>query len=241
MVVHSSARLRGSAEPFLEYLDDWIAHLPVVSMKSILKKYTSEQTAITCVDVVNGFCKEGNLASPRVGAIVAPIVQLFKLAEQHGINHYVLPQDNHPEHSKEFEIYPRHCMEGSIESKTVEELNELPNSYKFKVIPKTTINPGLEVALQNWVEQNPEICNFIVVGDCTDLCVYQLAMYLKLQAIKKDKNTDVIVPANCVDTFDISMETYRTANIPPHPGDFLHAIFLYHLHLNGIRVVSQIE
>jgi nicotinamidase-related amidase len=241
MPVRKATSLRKSSESFLDFLDSWMSGLPVISMKSLLKKIPAEQTAIACVDVVNGFCKEGNLASPRVGQIVNPIVQLLKNAEQHGINYYVLPQDNHPADSKEFEIYPRHCVEGSVESKTVDEINELPGAYKFKVIPKTTINPGLEHQLQMWLQQNPDVHQFIVTGDCTDLCVYQLAMHLKLQSIKKEEDSDVIVPANCVDTFDIGMEIYRNERISPHPGDLLHAIFLYHLHLNGVRVVARIE
>ena len=241
MSIPKATSLRKSAESFLDFLDSWIADLPVISMKSVLQNFGPEETAITCVDVVNGFCKEGNLASPRIGRIVNPIVQLLRNAEQHGINYYLLPQDNHPEDSKEFEIYPRHCMEGSVESKTVQEISDLPNAFKFKVIPKTTINPGLEKELQMWVEQNPEVSQFIVTGDCTDLCVYHLAMYLKLQAIKKEKGSSVIVPANCVDTFDLGMEMYRNEGVPPHPADLFHAIFLYHLHLNGIRIVARIE
>lgn len=241
MAARKATFLRKSSDPFLDFLDSWFSNLRAVSLKSLLKNFSADQTAIACVDVVNGFCKEGNLASPRVAKIIDPIVQLLKNAEQNGINYYLLPQDAHPEDSKEFEVYPRHCVEGSHESRTVQELTDLPHSYKFKVIPKRTINPALEEPLLMWLEQNPEVCQFIVTGDCTDICIHQLAMHLKLQAIKKDKDSAVIVPANCVDTFDISMDTYRSDGLMPHPAELFHIFFLYHLHLNGIRVVSAIE
>lgn len=241
MAVRKSASLRKSSESFLDFLDSWFADLRPVSLKSLLKKFPAEQTAIACIDVVNGFCKEGNLASPRVARIIDPIVQLLKNAEQHGINYYLLPQDNHSEHSKEFEIYPRHCVEGSFESRTVQEITDLPNSYKFNVIPKRTINPALEETLLTWLDQNPEVCQFIVTGDCTDICIHQMAMHLKLQSIKKDKESEIIVPVNCVDTFDISMDAYRSDGLMPHPADIFHIFTLYHLHLNGIRIVSAIE
>lgn len=241
MTARKATSLRKSSESFLDFLDSWYSNLRPVSLKSLLKKFPAEQTAITCVDVVNGFCKEGNLASPRVAKIIDPIVQLLKNAEQNGINYYLLPQDNHPEHSKEFEIYPRHCVEGSFESRTVQELSDLPNSYKFNVIPKRTINPALEEQLLAWLDQNPEVCQFIVTGDCTDICIDQLSMYLKLRSIKKDKESEVIVPVNCVDTFDISMDAYKSDGLMPHPGDIFHIFTLYHLHLNGIRIVSAIE
>jgi nicotinamidase-related amidase len=241
MAARKATSLRKSSESFLDFLDSWFSNLRAVSLKSLLKNFSAEQTAIACVDVVNGFCKEGNLASPRVAKIIDPIVQLLKNAEQHAINYYLLPQDNHPEHSKEFEIYPRHCVEDSFESRTVQELTDLPNSYKFNVIPKRTINPALEEQLLTWLEQNPEVCQFIVTGDCTDICIHQLAMHLKLQSIKKDKESSVIVPVNCVDTFDISMDAYRSDGLMPHPGDIFHIFMLYHLHLNGVRIVSAIE
>jgi nicotinamidase-related amidase len=233
--------LRKSSELFLDFLDTWYSNLKPISLKSLLKKFPAEQTAIACVDVVNGFCKEGNLSSPRVAKIIDPIVQLVKNAEQHGINYYLLPQDTHPEHSKEFEIYPRHCVEGTFESRTVQELSDLPNSYKFKVIPKVTINPALEEQMQDWLLQNPEVCQFIITGDCTDICIHQLAMHLKLQSIKKDKESEIIVPVNCVDTFDISMDQSKSDGLMPHPGEIFHIFTLYHMHLNGIRIVSAIE
>jgi nicotinamidase-related amidase len=241
MAARKATSLRKSSESFLDFLDSWFSNLRAVSLKSLLRNFSADQTAIACVDVLNGFCKEGNLASPRVARIIEPIVQLLKNAEQQGINYYLLPQDAHPEDSKEFEVYPRHCVEGSHESRTVQELTDLPHSYKFNVIPKHTVNPALEEPLVMWLEQNPDVCQFIVTGDATDICLHQLAMYLKLQAIKKRKESAVIVPANCVDTFDISMDAYRSEGLMPHPADLFHIYFLYHLHLNGIRIVSAIE
>jgi nicotinamidase-related amidase len=235
------ATLKTSSGDFLDYLEQWYRDLPEVSFSSLLKEYSPEETAIVCVDVVNGFCKEGNLASPRIGQIIDPVVQLFRKAEQHGLNHYVLPQDTHPPDSKEFLIYPEHCVEGSEESQMVSELNELPNSYKFRVIPKRTINPGLERDFQEWVREHEKIRQFILVGDCTDICVYQIGMFLKIYSVEKDTLMNVIVPADCVNTYEISIDDYKKKGIAPHPGDLTHLFFLHHLQLNGIQVVEGIR
>src|SRR5262249_17328502 len=157
------------------------------------------QTAVTSVDVVNGFCKTGNLFSPRIARIVSPVVELFKNAERHGINHYALLEDHHPAGSEEFTIYPPHCIEDSQEAKTVDELNELPQAYKFQTLPKKTINPGIEKNLQEWLDRNDQLRQFIVVGDCTDICVYLLAIYLKTRSVEQQTHFNVVVPANCVD------------------------------------------
>ncbi|HEY4491539.1 MAG TPA: isochorismatase family cysteine hydrolase, partial [Acidobacteriota bacterium] len=180
-----------SSEAFLNWIEGWYAELPVISFQSLLKDFGPDQIAILSVDVVNGFCKEGNLASPRVAGIVSPIVQLFKKADLLGVRHYVLLQDTHPAHSKEFEIYPPHCIEGTEESSTVHELRSLPHSANFKVITKQTINPGIEKALPQWLQENPKVAQYIVVGDCTDICVYLSALYLKTYSVETNRTLGV--------------------------------------------------
>lgn len=241
MTTRKSASLKVTSALFLDYLDRWYSDLPVVSLKSLLKDHAADRTAIVIVDVVNGFCKEGKLASPRVGRIIQPIVELVRNAESQGINYFLLPQDQHPQDSREFEVYPEHCVEGTIEGKTVDELQELPNAYKFVVFPKVTINPGLQPDFQQWLQSHEEVTQLIVVGDCTDLCVHQLAMYLKLQSIQKGQNAIIIVPADCVDTFDIETQTSERNGILPHPADLMHRLFLYHMRLNGVRIVAGIQ
>lgn len=233
--------LRTSAEPFLDYLDRWFSDLPIVSLKSLLKEHSADRTALVIVDVVNGFCKEGNLASPRIGRIVPEIVRLVRTADQQGVNHFLLPQDQHPGSSLEFQIYPEHCVEGSVESKTVDELQNLPNAGKFKVFPKRSINPGMERSLQDWLEQNPDITLFIVTGDCTDICVHQMAMFLKIRSITRNTRVSIVVPADCVDTYDVAPQPGAHNGPPPHPGDLMQRVFLYHMHLNGIKIVAGIE
>lgn len=241
MTPRKSLSLKATSESFLDYLDSWYSDLPVVSLKSLLKQHSADHTAIVIVDVLNGFCKEGKLSSPRVKKIISPIVDLVRNAETQGINHYLLPQDQHPNDSMEFEVYPEHCIEGTFEAKTVEELQELPNAYKFKVFPKRTINPGLQPDLQHWLEEHAEVKQFIVTGDCTDLCIHQMAMYLKLRSIEQNVKTSVVVPADCVDTFDLPVQPSQRNEAPPHPGDIMHCLFLHHMSLNGVQVVAGIQ
>jgi nicotinamidase-related amidase len=76
----------------------------------------------------------------------------------------------------------------------------------------------------------------IVVGDCTDLCVYQAAMHLRLRAnAAGDRGFEVVVPEDCVQTYDLPVETAQRLGALPHDGDLLHGLFLYHLALNGVQ------
>jgi nicotinamidase-related amidase len=82
---------------------------------------------------------------------------------------------------------------------------------------------------------------FIVVGDCTDICVYQLAMHLLTWANARDLEWRVIVPEDCVQTYDLPLETANQVGAKPHPGDLLHQVFLYHMALNGIEIVRSVK
>lgn len=49
------------------------------------------------------------------------------------------------------------------------------------------------------------------------------------------------MPANAVDTYDLSIEAAADIGAMPHPADFFHNLFLYHMGLNGVQVVSRIS
>jgi hypothetical protein len=65
-------------------------------------------------------------------------------------------------------------------------------------------------------------------------------MALKLRSINQHLGQSVIVPANCVETYDIPVETARRLGAPPHDGDLLHHVFLHSMAQNGIDIVGRI-
>ncbi len=227
------------SRPFLESLEDWYQSLPSVDMKEVLSN--PAQAAILCVDLTQGFAYEGSLASPRVAAIVPPIVALFRRAHDLGVRHFLLPQDQHPEGAVEFSAFPPHSVAGTDEARTVPELLDQPFSDLFQIFPKNSINAFLATELGAWVTAHPEVDTYVVVGDCTDLCVYQLAMHLRLQANARGLDREVIVPANCVDTYHTSVELARELGGLPHDGDLMHRLFLQHMALNRVEVVRELS
>jgi nicotinamidase-related amidase len=229
-----------NSRPFLNYIVEWKAGLPSLPLADIISG-KADKVAVISVDVINGFCYEGALASPRVATIVEPIVALFKKSYQAGVRNFILTQDTHPENSVEFESYPPHCIRGTRESETVDKFKELPFFDQFQVIPKQSINSVINTDLETWLEAHPQVNTFIAVGDCTDLCTYQLAMHLKLRANARNEKVRVIVPVDCVDTYDLPVPVAAEIGAMPHDGDLLDHIFLYHMRLNGIEVVAKVE
>jgi len=227
------------SQPFLAYVVDWKQSLQPLDLASTLNG-RPERAAVLSVDVTNGFCYQGPLASPRVAGIVEPIVALFKRAHELGVRHFILPHDAHDPEAVEFGSYPPHCVRDSSQSEAVPEFKDLPFFDFFVTMPKNSIDSALGTDLDPWLEDHPEVDTFIVVGDCTDLCTYQLAMHLRLRANAFNRQARVILPEDCVDTYDLPVDVAQEIDAVPHHGDLLHHIFLYHMMLNGVEVVSAV-
>ena len=230
--------LAAESLPFLAYLEAWGSSLPVLRAADVFSR--PDATALVSVDVIQGFCNSGPLASPRVNNIVPAAVALFKRAWARGIRHIVLTQDTHEPDAVEFGAFPPHCVRGTAEAETVEAIRSLPFYPEMTIIEKNSIHSGLNTGLNAWLEDHPEVNTFIVVGDCTDLCVYQIAMHLRLDANARQLQRRVIVPAGSVDTYDTPVEIARAGGFFAHPGEVVHATFLYHMALNGVEVVGKI-
>jgi nicotinamidase-related amidase len=234
----SSELIRGS-EPFLRYLADWEAGLSPAALADLAAD--PRRVAIVSVDVINGFCTTGTLASARIQGIVAPIAELFRRAQAAGVQNLVLVQEAHEPDALEFAQYPPHGVRGTAEAEAVPELKALPFFDQMEVFTKNSIHPAFNTGFEPWLEGHPEVDTFVVVGDCTDLCAYQSAMYLKLRANARQLAQRVIVPANCVQTFDTPLALAQQIGAVPHDGDLLHLIFLYSMRLNGIEVVRSVS
>ena len=228
--------LISESQDFLQFLDGWMAALPEFDLDAGFTH--PERTAIISVDIIEGFCSQGPLASPRVGQIVEPIARLLRETWGAGLRQIVLVQDTHEPEAVEFASWPVHCVRGSDESQAVGAIRELPFFDRITVFPKNSISSFLNTGLNGWLAEHPELDTFIVVGDCTDLCTYQLAMHLRLDANARQLQRRVILPAECTDTYDLPVQTAQQEGGLPHPASLLHAVFLYHMALNGIEVVS---
>jgi len=124
---------------------------------------------------------------------------------------------------------------------TVSAIRFLPFYEEMILVEKNSISTGLNRDFKQWMQKNPELDTFIVVGDCTDLCTYQLAMHLQVEGNEAQNKRRVIVPADCVDTYHISLETAQEIGAFPHPGDLYHRLFLNHMASNGIEVTAGLK
>lgn len=228
-----------TSKTFLDYLEDWLASLPEVTLDDVIPE--PEKSAIISVDVINGFLYQGPLASPRVAPIGHAIADLMNAGWKHGLHHMLLVQEGHDGGSIEFDAFGQHGIKGTYEAETIDLIKNLPFYDQLTTIYKDSIHPALNNGFNEWIQHREPLHTFIAVGDVTDLCLYQLGTYLRFQANAYRKERRVIVPANCTQTWHLSVEDAKNLPAMPHDGDLLHAIFLYHLALNGVEVVKGIK
>ncbi len=234
-----SITLSTTAGPFLSYLDSWYANLSAPDLATIIGD-TPERVAVFSIDMINGFCKAGPLAGPRVAALIPTVVAIFTRAYALGVRSFVLTQDTHDPQTPEFGFYPPHCIAGTPESQAVSELAELPFADEITTIEKNSLSSHLGTRLGDWLAERPQIDTFIIIGDCTDLCVFSAAMHLRLEANALNLSRRVIVPAAAVDTFDTPVDLAQRLGIMAHDGDLHHALFLHTMAQNGVEVVASL-
>ena len=229
------------ATPFFSAVTDWECDLPALRWNDLLQEAQLGRVGVFCIDMINGFCHEGVLSSPRVKGIIPAVVDAFKGAHAIGVRNFVLAQDCHSAAAAEFAAFPPHCQVGTSEAETIPELASLPFANLYTIVTKNSLNPFHGTNLSAWLDEHRNLSTAVVIGDCTDLCVHQAAMHLKLYANAHDRDLRVIVPENAVQTYDMPIETAREIGSLPHNGDVMHLLFLYHMYLNGIEVVREIR
>jgi len=227
-------------ESFLQALVEWEQQLPIVSWNDFRAEAEQGRVALFSVDMINGFCTEGPLASPRVQGVVPEVVVAFENAHAIGVRDFLLAQDCHAPDAPEFASFPPHCVAGTSEAQTIPELAQLPFADSYQIFPKNSLDAFHDSDLAKWEQIHSDLSVAVVVGDCTDLCVHATAMHLKLHANAHNRNLRVIVPANAVQTYDMPIEAAKQVGALPHNGDVMHLMYLYHMQLNGVEVVREL-
>ncbi|MDL2344237.1 cysteine hydrolase family protein [Deinococcus sp. MIMF12] len=221
--------LREQAIQQAELLEHWLADLPALTLKA-----PPERVAVVCVDLIEGFTRQGPLASPRVAAVIPRVTGLIRSLLDAGVRagNVVLVQDSHPEDAREFAAYPPHCVAGTPEAGAVAELRALPEFAHFQHFQKNSIASHTSPEFRAWLEERGADFDVVVaVGDVTDLCLYTLALHLVTDGMARQLERRVVVPEPCAQTWDA----------PGHPGDLYHALFLHQLERNGVQVVSGLQ
>ncbi|WP_058486189.1 cysteine hydrolase family protein [Defluviitalea phaphyphila] len=188
------------------------------------------EAALIIIDMNNGFAKKGALYSERVEALIPEVSNIAHSFNKNKEIPIIIVNENHPKDSMEFKAYPPHCIAGTKEAEIIKELEDIDNKI---VIGKNCTNAFVvEEFRETFMKLYKKgIKKFVIIGDCTDICIYQAAVSMQAYFINNHYDAQVIVPIYAVDTYDIDEVN--------HNGDLMNVVFLYSMIGNGVKVVKK--
>ncbi len=147
----------------------------------------SDNTILLIVDMQNDFVRESGLLP--VEAAIETIPQIRSLINRARKNKVKIcyTQDTQTEDDKEFEIWPRHCINGTRGWEIIEELKPETEDRVFK---KNRYDGFYGTSLEHYLSHVWHIENIIITGTVSNICVAHTAASAGLRWYH------IIVPAN---------------------------------------------
>lgn len=168
-------------------------------MNKLAPKFNDIKEAVYIVDMNNGFCEKGNLACPDIKEIVPNIKKLIKdVYDRNGGIFFV--NDAHKENSVELKRYPEHCIsdyEKAIINEFTEEMAMAKGFYE-----KNSTCALFAPMMMFDIKFMKKLEKVYITGCCTDICIINFAIPLRNLFDEMNRDVKIIVPKNCVSTFD---------------------------------------
>ena len=170
--------------------------------------------AVLVVDMLRGFLEEGYplYIGDKARSIIPNIQRLLERELARGSTIFFIC-DNHDPDDLEFEMFPPHCIAGTVEAEVIPELAKYPG----EVIPKKRYSGFFGTLLDEKLrELKPE--KLIVCGVLTDICV------LHTTADARNRDYEVEVPVNCVASPDETAHNFALEHMEKVLGAKLTSI-----------------
>ncbi len=148
--------------------------------------------ALLVIDMLRGFLEEGNplYCGERARRIIPSVQRLLQEETAQGTP-VLFVCDHHAPDDPEFRQFPPHCVEGSLEAEIIPELADFGST----TIRKRHFSAFTDTELATVLE-DLDLDTLILCGVCTDICILHTA------ASARDAGYEVMVPADCVASFD---------------------------------------
>ncbi len=179
------------------------------------------------VDMVNGFVREGAMASQNIEHIVPEVERLVKEFTESSEGQTIFVKDTHEKDAREFNRYPIHCLKDTSESENIEELKK----YESDAIihEKNSTSAIFPNNLLINIEKMKSLEKVVIVGCCTDICVINLAIPLQNYFDQENRDIEIIVPMNAVETYDA----------PNHKAEEWNEMSYRFMKQAGIKLVKE--
>lgn len=193
-----------------------------------MKRIEEIERVLIIVDMVNGFVKEGNMATPYMKKIIPEIEKLIKEfnKENEGV---IFVKESHDKNCTEFNKFPEHCEEGTYEAEIIDEFTSYVDDAL--VFGKNSTSAIFAPGFIDTIGKMKNLKEVVIVGGCTDICSMNVAIPLANYFDQNNLDVKVIVPKNANDTFDA----------PYHNRDEWNEMAYRFMNQAGIQIVKKYE
>ncbi len=216
--------------------------------KEKYEKLLNAKRMLVVVDLLKGFVTEGKLADERIKRIIPETVRLVEEFLKEG-DTVMFVKDAHKKDAIEFNHFPPHCIIGSKEAELVDEL--MPYEKDALVLEKNAISVAANPEYFNILSKMKNLEEVVGAGCEAEMCVMGAFIPTKSYFDQMNRNVDVIVPRNLIETFDgmgaINDVNKRAINAIQHMGKYESVAYVKNeLALTmmdgiGISVVNKYE
>lgn len=187
--------------------------------KLLIKNLKIYEEVLIVVDMVNGFAREGMLASPLVDAIVPNVVEYVEEAKKEN-RLVIFIKDTHDKDSVEFRRFgdEPHCLRGTREAQLVDEL--VPYEEEAISFEKNSTsfmfgkNPNFKYGFIEMLDGLENLKKVQVCGCCTDICDTNGVLPMMNYFDENNRRVDVELLEDAMATFDApwhNSEQYENA------------------------------
>lgn len=187
--------------------------------KLLIKNLKVYEEVLIVVDMVNGFAREGMLASPLVDAIVPNVVEYVEEAKKEN-RLIIFIKDTHDKDSVEFRRFgdEPHCLRGTREAQLVDEL--VPYEEEAISFEKNSTsfmfgkNPNFKYGFIEMLDGLENLKKVQVCGCCTDICDTNGVLPMMNYFDENNRRVDVELLEDAMATFDApwhNSEQYENA------------------------------
>lgn len=152
------------------------------------------------IDMVNGFVKYGAMHDEKIAHIIPAQKEILsQMQDEKSI--IAIVKDTHTKNCMEFKCYPEHCVKGTGEEELVSELSEFENEDSLVYEKNSTSIMHVPEFIQD-INKMTNLKEVVLMGCCTDICVLNAAIPLKTYFNQNDRDINVVIAKNAVETYD---------------------------------------
>ena len=192
-----------------------------------IEKLRKVRELLITIDMVNGFVKEGLLAAPSIMRIVPRQKELLEEASNDKNTGTVFIRDSHPIDAVEFKTYGIHCVEGTKETEVIDELKEY-EKYGITYFKNST-NMMYAPNFMDDLIRFYNLERIRLMGCLSEVCVENGAIGLRTFLDQINKDIEVCVHVDAIDTFDA----------PGHDANIITDNAIKKMQANGIKILGK--